>query len=519
MNLTPPSFCRPSEALYPLRLVLLLLLVVVLVEDSMAQSAGVRFQQITVPATAIDGRTQVHPVNLLGGPEKELVLVNGSGQLLIFAFTGSGFSHVQTLPLPLPPDKEQHLYYGFARVLSADVHSLVILSPGSVSVYPVENHLLAHTPQTLFQTKLISQKSPGPTHRYFDMALDFNNDGFDELLLPADNGFTIHRRLESGGYGQIALPRNAFKEESQFTFSRDIPDDPVRPTFFMSSLSQRKGVSDLLFFDANNDGRLDLIYSSTATGDRTRQVERYDVYHQTGNLTFSGSPDQSFAVPYDSQADATFRDINNDGKLDAILVRSNMDIVNPRTVVKFYIASGKGYEIFSKETDRFVTKDPVGLVQVNDFNNDGVPDFAMTFFSYQFGSMEDIVDLAFSNKIQFRLQYFMGRGAEGFSRQPDAEQPITLNTKLENFRGNPPVMITRDMNGDGLMDLVVRPAATELQVYLTRGNYSVSPSPAGSWKIPENATLSFMDMNSDGLCDIIVSDAASKHLSVIFPTR
>src|SRR5690606_10621070 len=149
-------------------------------------------------------------------------------------------------------------------------------------------------------------------------------------------------------------------------------------------------------------------------------------------------PSQSFAVPYDSQADVTFRDINQDGRLDAVLVRSNLDVVNPRTVIKFYIGQGSGYQVFSRETDRFVTKDPVGLVQLNDFNNDVVTDFAMTFFSYQFGSMEDIVDLAFANKIQFRLQFFLGREKQGFPRRPDSEQLITLNTKIENFRGNPP---------------------------------------------------------------------------------
>src|SRR5690606_3715224 len=116
-------------------------------------------------------------------------------------------------------------------------------------------------------------------------------------------------------------------------------------------------------------------------GPTSTQVERYDVFLQQDGLKFDSRPSQSFAVPYDSQADVTFRDINQDGYLDAILVRSNLDVVNPRTVIKFYIGNKSGdYQIFTRETDRFVTKDPEGLVQLSDFNNDGVTDLATTFF-------------------------------------------------------------------------------------------------------------------------------------------
>jgi len=483
-----------------------------------ASAAELRLQQFKLPAGVAGSNSQIHPVNLLGGPELEIATVSGDGKLVIFAQSPQGYAPVQSLPLPLPPTDGQHLYYGFARVESKDYYSLVLLSPGSVTYYPHEGNLLSAAPQVLFQSKLVSDETPGPVHRYFDLALDMNGDGFDELLLPADNGFSISARQPDGKYTRLELPRSAYKVEEDFSFSRDIPSDPSRPNFYMTEVSRRSGTNDLLFFDANGDGRQDLIYSSTATGPESRQVERYDVFLQQDGLKFGDKPSQSFAVPYDSQADATFRDINQDGRLDAVLVRSNLDIVNPRTVVKFYIGQEEGYQIFTRETDRFVTKDPVGLVQLNDFNSDGLTDFAMTFFSYQFGSMEDIVDLAFANKIQFRLQYFLGRPKQGFPRRPDAEVPVTLNTKLENFRGNPPVIMVKDMNGDKMMDLVVRASASELQFHMSQGNFSISPSAAATLKIPEQASLAFRDINRDGLTDALVSDPKSNYFSIIMPS-
>lgn len=497
---------------------LLLFFLMLAVGNGFAQD--VRLVRFGLDEAAISPQTQVHPVNLLGGPELELVLVSNDGHAVIYGQTPNGFVPVQRLPLPLPPSQGQHVYYGFARIESPERYSLVILAPGSVNYYPLENNLLASQPQTLFNTELVSQQSPGPVHRHFDMALDFDGDGIDELLLPADNGFSISRRTPEGTYSRIALPREAFSVEQSFTFSRDVPEDSVRPRFFTSTLERSRGTSNLLFFDANNDGRLDLIYSSTAIGPTSTQVERYDVFLQQDGLKFDSRPSQSFAVPYDSQADVTFRDINQDGYLDAILVRSNLDVVNPRTVIKFYIGNKTGdYQVFTRETDRFVTKDPVGLVQLSDFNNDGVTDFATTFFSYQFGSMEDIVDLAFANRIQFRLQFFLGRPGQGFPRRPDSEQQVTLNTRLENFRGNPPVMLVKDMNGDGMMDLVVRNSPTEIQVTFSNANFGLANSVAGSFTIPENASLSFTDINADGLNDIIISDPGSRHLSVIVPVK
>lgn len=482
-------------------------------------AADIQLARFNIDKRVLSDRTRVHPVNLLDGPELELVLVSPAGQAIIMGQTATGFTPLQTIPLPLPPSENQHIYYGFARLEAASHHSLVLLSPGSVNYYPVVEGRLAPQPQRLFESELIGQSSPGPVQRPFDMALDLNGDGVDELLLPGDNGFSISRQTEEGRYTKINLPRNAFSVKNSFTFSRDIPEDSVRPPFFMTALEKRRGASDLLFFDANGDDKLDLIYSSTALGPSALQVERYDVFQQKDNLTFESEPSQSFAVPYDSQADVTFRDINQDGRLDAVLVRSNLDVVNPRTVIKFFIGKGDGYQVFTKETDRFVTKDPVGLVQLNDFNNDGVTDFAMTFFSYQFGSMEDIVDLAFANKLQFRLQFFLGRDKQGFPRRADSEQLVTLNTKLEDFRGNPPVMMVDDMNGDGMMDLLVRSSATVAEIYFSRGNYMLSPEAAGRFDVPEQATLSFTDVNADNLTDIIVSDPSTDHLSIIVPLK
>lgn len=481
-------------------------------------SVHAAFTALPIPANYLTAKSSIHPVNVLGRASKDVLVVNDS-TVHVFSLGQTGFQLVQSLAFPLPEEKGQRHFYGFARLQKDAPYSLMVQLPKGVAWYPIENGLLSPQPQILFAAPLASSKSSGPAIQYFDMSLDLNDDGIDEILLPEENGFSITYKNSDQSYKKVSLPRNAFKETDSFRFSTDIPDDPVRVPFITGSLSRKRGITDLLFFDANNDNKLDLIYTSTHTSGTGKEVERYDVFLQENDFSFGAKPSQSIGIPYDSSARVTFRDINTDGKLDAVLVHSNFDIVNPRTIVKFFIGSGENYQVFEKESDRFVTKDPIGLVQLADFNYDKVPDFVMTYFSYQFGSMEDIVDLAFSSKLRFRLRYFLGKGKQGYSREPVMEKEITLNMKMEDMGGSPPVSMVEDMNGDGFMDLVVRSSATQLDVYTTQGKLAFPAKPTESFRIPEGSYLSFEDINGDGLSDIIVSAPAKQYLTVIFGAR
>jgi hypothetical protein len=486
------------------------------ISSSPAQSF--RLQKAIVPGELITPETRVHPVDLGGEPAAELVLVT-KNKVTLCRLGESGYTPVQTLLLPLPQAKSEKIYYGFAR-LTKGSYNLVVLGAEGAYYFPAENGLLSTIPRSLFSARLPSGSGAGGSQvQYYDLAIDLDNDGEDELLLPEAEGFSILRRTTEGVYRRVPLPRPAWKQENLFHFSKGAPDSHSHAPVHNVWLVNRQGVDDLLLYDANGDKLQDLIYSSTATGPNSREVERYDVFLQQKDVTFASKPAQSLAVPYDGTADATFRDLNQDRKLDAILVRSNMDIINPRTLVKFYIGSGEDYQVFSKESDRFVTKDPLGLVQVEDFNADGMVDFAMTFFSYQFGSTDDIVDLALGSKIRFKLQFFLGRGARGFNRQPDAEKEITLSSKIESYRGNSPVMITPDLNGDHMHDLIIRSSPGTLSFYPSQNSLGFGPKPSVEIDVLEDAIVTPVDLNADGLMDILVSSAPKQALTAYLSTR
>ena len=79
-------------------------------------------------------------------------------------------------------------------------------------------------------------------------------------------------------------------------------------------------------YDANGDGLIDLIYSSTAPGPSSKQVERYEVFLQHKGMTFGQKPSQTIEVPYEYNADKTFRDLNPDRV--CVLPRGPMTVVS-----------------------------------------------------------------------------------------------------------------------------------------------------------------------------------------------
>lgn len=492
---------------------LLVLSALLLILSAAQPAAAFKFLTMEVPKEFSSSGARIHPVDLIGNEGKELLVVQGSTATLLTP-DGSKFKEHQKLLIPVPTKANGKTYYAFARLGDGTRHSLVLLMPEGIFYFPTEKDLISDTPVPLIKKEMIQGQGSGQQVQHFEFAIDLNGDKLDDFLVPEQNSFTIYRQTEPKQFSPVSLPRNPYEVESSFAFHRELPDDPVRTASISGNISTRRGVTDLLLYDANSDGLQDLVYSSTRPGPNSRQVERYEVFLQRKGFSFDQKPAQVLEVPFETGADVTFRDVNRDGRLDTIMVKSNFDIVNPRTIIKFYVAGKDSYQLFTRETDRFVTKDPIGLVRVADFNNDGATDFATTFFSYQFGSAEDVVDFALGNKLRFKLQFYLGRAAAGFNRSPDFEKELSIAMKPDSYKGYLPVMITEDLNGDKTMDLVVRREEGLLEVYPSKDGLAFERNPAGEIETPDDAVITFEDMDADGLQDIIISSPLKESCSI-----
>lgn len=465
------------------------------------------------PRKSVPAGCRVHPVNLLGDGRLELLVVDGENAVL-YQLSERSYSQVQEISLPLPSGDDGKVFYGFARLEPGAPHSLVVMTSGGILHYPRAGDRLANEPAMLLAEEPIRGAASGARVQHFDFALDLDGDGLDELFVPQPNSFQIYRQNPPGAFAKVKLPRNPYSEQKMFQFESLLPADPYRVPTASALLVNQRGVDNLLLFDVNADGKQDFIFWETVPGPESREVERYEVFLQRDNMQFRDSPDQVIEIPYEPNADVTFRDLNRDGLLDAIMIQSNLDFVTPRTVVKFFIAQSAKQRAFARETERFVTKDPVGIVRIADFNGDGYDDFALTYFSYQFGSAEDIVDIVVASKLRFKLQFYLWRPQGEMPRAPDHEKELQVNMKAESYSGYPPLYVVDDMDGDGLMDLVVRPDEGKLEVYASAGTLDFRRQPSAEINVSPDAVITFEDLDGDGLNDMLIYSKSRQSLGL-----
>lgn len=79
-------------------------------------------------------------------------------------------------------------------------------------------------------------------------------------------------------------------------------------------------------------------------------------------------------------------------------------------------------------------------------------------------------------------------------------------------------MIVPDLNGDRVMDVIVRTSEDEAEVYCSQGTVGYAAKAAARFDIPVDGSINVEDMNSDGLSDILVSYAPKQALTVYFST-
>ncbi|MGB9692266.1 MAG: FG-GAP repeat domain-containing protein [Candidatus Sumerlaeaceae bacterium] len=474
-------------------------------------SRPVQFRQVSVPVQSLNPKMAVHPVDLWGDEKLEFVVVSPSGSLDVFGWDGDKLKSEQRINFPT--EDNGPTYYSFARLIRGGKYSLILLRANGLYVWPVTEEHFDTSPKKLLDISLPKTNTAGETCEYFEMAYDLDGDGIDELILPQAERFTLYHAREPLHYVSVSLPRDPFKSTSTFQFRRQLPDDPVRVPSISGSVLRRRGVDDLVFFDANGDAKEDLVFTSIVHAPKSREIERYEIFFQKSGLTFGVVPDQVIEIPYDERSYVTFRDFDRDGRCEAFTVASNYDIVAPRTIIRILGGDAKR-TTSSKERFRLVTKDPIGLVKLGDFNRDGVEDFACTFFSYQFGSTEDIASIVAANRVRFRLQFFLGQTGKLFARQPSYEFELNLSLKPESYGSYPPFYLVPDMNGDGIVDLVARADETRVAVYFSEAKFAYPRQPTVSLLVPPDAALSFADCNGDGLDDLIVTSIQKQSVSI-----
>jgi len=237
-----------------------------------------------------------------------------------------------------------------------------------------------------------------------------------------------------------------------------LPTPPPDLFYKFNVIPVGSGPANLLTVDLNLDGEPDIVSANAKNS-------TVSILFGKGDGTFRAT--LNIAVPMEPTSLAT-ADFNGDGLPDLV--------VNSRGENAFVTLLNKGKNSFRRPQKHPTGRVPIAVI-AEDFNRDGRTDIAVT--------------LTFD-----KMEIHLGNG-NGFFRKGE-----TYLTGSRSFSG-----VAHDFNGDGLPDIALAASSSQsssIRIFLGKGDGTFSkPSRIGDGLVP--LTLIKKDMNDDGLIDLVVA--------------
>jgi hypothetical protein len=360
---------------------------------------------------------------------------------------------------------------------------------------------------------------------YSVIATDINGDGKPDLIVANSNN-TVSVLLNTTAPG-AATP--AFAAQKTFVTGNH--------------------PGSVIAADLNGDGKSDLIVANMT--DNTVSV--------LINTTAPGAAIPSFATQNTFAAgsgpgDVTAADVNGDGKPD-LIVTNDGDVGFGNTVLVLLntTAPGATAPTFAAPLQTFTVETDPTLVTAADVNGDGKPDLIVANLIADTVSVllnttpPPAATLNFGSAQQFSTGHahsvatadFNGDGKADLAvlnAEPDNSVSVLLSTTtpgatLPGFAvqqtfavgASPRAIATRDLNGDGLPDLITANSADNTVSVLLNSTAPGAATPTFATQVTFATgslpySVASADFNGDGKPDLVVANYVSSNVSVLFNT-
>ena len=235
--------------------------------------------------------------------------------------------------------------------------------------------------------------------------------------------------------------------------------------------------------DIDGDGKLDLVLSRG--GNTRNQIYILLNTSTVGNISFA-SPKSYFLATGDNAQQVLVRDLDLDGKSEVIVTNTSS---NEISIFENNSVPGNINLSFTPVTLTIANAPSTNGLVIDDFNQDGKPDIAVTTF------LDNDIFIIPNTSVDGTLQF---------------GSVITISAS-----GNLNNIVAGDVNNDGKTDLVVsKPIQNEIAVLLNTSSTSISfaapqnfASGSGSWGV------SLVDFIGNGKMDVLVTSPSGATFS------
>lgn len=284
--------------------------------------------------------------------------------------------------------------------------------------------------------------------------------------------------------------------------------------------------ANLAVGDINGDGRDDLVIREITS---ERDQLRLKVYLQDKAGRLPDKPTRQYETPFHWYEWVSLQDMNHDGQCD--LVKNTWDrypLVLPgmwagKVIVRVYLA-GKDGAWPEQPSYVFRKHDWHAPIPMVDIDGDGCTELALCF--YQWKGRDELVEVVETHRIQFDLRVHMFDRATGYPADP------TFVTKVTSWCGrqlgidrdilSQGISLEGDFNGDGRKDLLVRETKDEASVRFFQSRQTGFSAQA-DLHLPldtdKGVRMYPKDLNGDGISDLLVVPDDKSCLIVLLSRR
>jgi len=355
--------------------------------------------------------------------------------------------------------------------------------------------------------------------------LDFDGNGKVDLCVPQFDGIKIWLQKEAG-----FVPSPLLKTPKETL----VDDALVRVEKVKSSLTLSFGSEGMghlfgdalgneplvsvshsihvpLFAEFNGDGRSDIV---------TQTSNHLHIWQQGGTEPFQTHPNLSLKLPKEDDGDDVIDmgekqyvvDVNQDKRCDFIMFTRDKSSKKVFTHILIYVNhkdSDNRDTLFDEQGMPQQLIKIAGLpgeAQLDDINGDGYPD--LSFVTFRPDLLDQVKTLASKSiELQF-LAYFNVKGR--FSRRPDITQAVHVSVDGSQSSGMDHGRFLFDLNGDGLLDVLVREPRDHISLRLLRKSkdgIQISTDPAWGLAIPNGSNIVYEQTSHPTKPVLLIMDA------------
>lgn len=393
-------------------------------------------------------------------------------------------------PLALPDNAQ---FFFKMTLANKDTEQLAFLTTQGISVYNTSNN--QSTP--LLQSTSVHPVVDRKRFWYFDMALDINNSGLSDVLIPDFTAYHLFVQADDGSFTHYRLPIDAQVE----MWGKTPNYSPRKPYLVDMNLD---GKNDLVFV---RDGQL-ISFLQQTDGSFTEQARSMTPGMKISlddEANVRGGDGRSFDG-LEIYRVHDFTDLDGDGRADLIIRREKFSSAveqNYNYRIHYGQHSDSGLT-FATEPDAHINTSGIQFESVfADINGDGRKDFYTPSASFGVGT---IIRALISGTANLDIQFYLMKDDGSFNSKPDHSQKATAEVSITRGRVDLPLFQVASSAPNAPKDLILGEKQERLRIHAHDENrLFATQSMRFNTPLPRDGSrVKAMDINGDGKDDLIL---------------